>query len=67
MIDVKKEYVEDPEMLKSWNYNEPVLAISTPYSHSVIPMSHICYREIKRIVNDAKSKVQRIEEADKNP
>jgi hypothetical protein len=64
MSDVTIDFVEDPVKLKGLNYTEPVLSISTPYSFTIIPKSQICYREIKRVVTNAKERVNQIESMD---
>lgn len=53
MEDVTINYNEDPEELKSMNYDEPVIEIHTGYSHRVIPASRVCYHDLKKAIDDA--------------
>lgn len=61
MIDITINYNEDPDELKSMNCDEPVLELHTPYSHTVIPASRVCYHEIKRELDAAEGRIRSIE------
>ena len=54
-IDVK--YVNDPESLRRWNFDEPAITFTDEHQHVAVPLSKVSGLQIKVLLKEWKTPV----------
>ena len=45
-------YVDNPETLKRWNFDEPAIEFSNEEQHTAVPLSKVSGLQIKKMIDD---------------
>ena len=46
------QYTEDPEKLKSWNFDEPAIEFFNDHQHTAVPLSKISGLQMKKMLEE---------------
>jgi len=51
-MKINIKYVDDPEKLRSWNFDEPAIEFYDDHQHIAVPLSKINGYQMKKMLKD---------------
>jgi len=56
-MNMSVRYVDDPEKLRSWNFDEPAIEFFNETQHTAVPLSKISGLQMKKMLEEWKGSI----------